>query len=100
MVRTRWVRVAVAAALGLACGCANACPDSFLYRVTHPFQTLSRRHEVAPPPDGPLVDGPMLVDPGVCNGPGWGPVPESVPPPLMAPPPRAIPQAQPMPATP
>ena len=84
MVRTRMARVAVAAALGLACGCSSmssscsSCSPSLTSRLTGLFRRDSAPVEVV----GSPFEGPPITDPGCCgpyNGPGFPPVPQSGP---------------------
>lgn len=101
----------LAGGLGLACGCSTSTcsSDSMLWKITHPFQAVSRaraaKNGVIIP--GPALDGPVIVDPGTCPLPGPAdPILETTPPPLappLAPPPRLAPNgdhAQPMPSPP
>jgi hypothetical protein len=110
MVRARLAGVALAAALGLACGCStpsgcSSCSgSSFTSRLAGLF-----RHGGSAPVEvvGSPVDGPIIPEPGCCDGPGFAapppspafpPVPQSFAPPL-APPPREL-EAQRMPYQP
>jgi hypothetical protein len=95
-------RVAVAAALGLACGCSSmssscsGCP-SWTSRLTGLFHRNSAPAEVV----GAPIDGPPIGDPGPYDAPGWLPVPQSGPPPLIpAPRPYFPNEAQRMPYQP
>jgi hypothetical protein len=113
MVRARLAGVALAAALGLACGCStpsgcSSCPgSSFTSRLAGLF-----RHGSSAPVEvvGSPIDGPMIPEPGLCDGPGcaspppafppaFPPVPQSFAPPL-APPPHELNEAQRMPYQP
>ena len=90
MVRARLLRLALAAGLGLAGGCSST-PDNGCSTVSNNNGLLSRllrpfRHnngdacEVVgafPAPvvgAGPALDGPVVTDPGVCDGSGCVPV--------------------------
>jgi hypothetical protein len=106
MARAPLFRVAVAAALGLACGCSNCSNGSFLSRLTSPFRRNCETVEMVGP--GPVMEGPILADPGACPGPGCAPFSpsaapfsESAPPPI-APVPRRLGDSlsQPMPYAP
>jgi hypothetical protein len=115
MVRARLFRVALAAGLGLAGGCANCSGESFFTRLTRPFRSSSA---CCVPEAEPCCDGPVVAEPPPCDGPGCmpgpmpaplpgpmpGPVPgpmtESAAPPFLAPPPRLSPHAQTMPYQP
>ncbi len=86
MVRARMAGVALAAALGLACGCStpSGCSScggsSFTSRLTGLFRHNSAPVEVV----GSPVDGPVIADPGLgsCDGPDCaGGPPTFVPPP-------------------
>jgi hypothetical protein len=115
MVRARIAGVALAAALGLACGCStpsgcSSCPGTSL---TSRLTGLFRRNNTPVEVVGSPIDGPVIADPGSahCEGPGFGsgpalpdgpsfpPVPQSFAPPL-APPPRELNEAQRMPYQP
>ena len=102
MVRARLFRVALAAALGLACGCStpsscSSCPgSSFTSRLTSLFRRdRASEREIGCCP----IDGPVIADPGCCDGPGcaagapqpFPPMPQSFPPPPLA----AVPQPLP-----
>jgi hypothetical protein len=94
MVRARVFRVALAAALGLACGCStpSGCPNNntFGSRLTSLFRRdRAREHEI----DCCPADGPVIADPGACcDGPGcaapapppspFPPMPQTFAPPL------------------
>src|SRR5438128_10979505 len=100
MVRARIAGVALAAALGLACGCStpsgcSSCPGTSLTsRLTGLFRHNSTPVEVV----GSPIDGPVIADPGPgpYEGPGCAPVSPSFPPvpqsfaPPLAPPPHEL----------
>ncbi len=115
MVRAPVLRLAVAAGLGLACGCSSYSPGCFLHRLTHPFS----RGETVPAgvggyPVGPSgahgdaggFEGPVVTDPGSVGTPVYPPGLPAGPTPggpfETAPPPRSFPpgDAQRMPYQP
>jgi hypothetical protein len=95
MVRARMARLALAAALGVACGCSSvsscsSCPgESFTSRLTSLFR---RDRGVPVEVVGEPAVGPVIADPGIgpgpgpYEGPGCAPLPQSVAPPLFPPP--------------
>jgi hypothetical protein len=90
MVRARMARVALVAALGLACGCStpSTCSScSLTSRLTGLFRRGGTSQEVV----GVPVEGPVIADPGTISGegPSWVPMPQTYAPPL-APPPRPL----------
>jgi hypothetical protein len=100
-------RVAVAAALGLACGCSSMssscsdCSPSWTSRLTGLFHRNRAPVEVV----GSPFEGPPIADPGPgpypYNGPGCEPLPQTGPPPLFPPPrPFGTNEAQRMPYQP
>jgi hypothetical protein len=117
MIRARNLRLALAAGLGLACGCSNLSNGTSCLSRLNPFRTASSCTDVCA-----IVDGPIIPDPGPCGlgtcapvlpaapvvpavpgSPAWpaAPVPQSAPPPVSAL--RPIPSinhAQPMPYQP
>ncbi|HKI31084.1 MAG TPA: hypothetical protein VKA46_04410 [Gemmataceae bacterium] len=98
MVRAHVARVALAAALGLACGCSTSssccgCPgSSFTSRLTSWFRHDRVVGEVVESPG----DGPVVVDPGEVPGFGTVPPPETFTPP----PPQTFTPPPPQPFTP
>jgi hypothetical protein len=113
MSRTRLLRAALAAALGLVCGCStpSGCPgssgSSFGSRLTGLFRRdRAEEHEFGCCPGACCGEGPVIPEPAPCNGPGCASPPQSFAPPLasppVGPPPRQVPwnEAQPMPYSP
>ncbi len=106
MVRARMAGVALAAALGLACGCStpSGCSGCSGSSLTSRLTGLFRRDAVSSEVVGSPVEGPVISEP--CDGGGCaappaftGPLPQTFAPPL-APPPRLQNGAQPMPYQP
>lgn len=110
MYRARLASLALAASLGLACGCTSLC-DHPLFGGDHSL--FGRRDNAAPcatptagcstcgsvVSDTVVSEGPILEStPGVVGGPPMI-TPESTVPPLGQPP-RLVPQAAPTPYTP
>jgi hypothetical protein len=103
MVRLRLATLAVAAGLGLVCGCCSLCQFPLLGRFRAQPVTDSAGAGVMPNGEGPIVEGTMTegMVPGGPIGPPPYVTPQNTMPPL-APPPRITPQpqAQPAPYTP
>jgi hypothetical protein len=105
MVRARMAGVALAAALGLACGCStpSSCSSCSSSSFTSRLTGLFRRN--SPPTDvvGSPIEGPVISDPGPgpapCESSGFPPMPQTFSPPL-APPPLPLNEAQRMPYQP
>jgi hypothetical protein len=103
MIRLRLTTLAVAAGLGLVCGCCSFCEFPLLERIRARFSPGCCDSGACPAPEGPIMDAPVLNSTAPV-GPGIAPVPapnaQSTLP--LAPAPRIVPQplAQPGPYTP
>ncbi len=105
MVRARMAGVALAAALGLACGCStpSSCSSCSGGSFTSRLTGLFRRNRAPVEEVGSPVEGPVITDPGPgpYEGPGFvAPVPQTFAPPLAPPPPGTLNEAQRMPYQP
>src|SRR3954451_2096424 len=108
MVRARIAGVALAAALGLVCGCStpSSCSSCSGSSLTSRLTGLFRRNGAPTEVVGAPIDGPVIGDPGSgsCEAPGYPgtgfpPMPQTFAPPL-APPPLSLNEAQRMPYQP
>lgn len=104
MFRLRLAILAVAAGLGLVCGCVSLSQFPLLERLRARRAADCCDNAIVSENEGPAVDGPAFNG-AMTGGPGIGPVPSITPPDTMlplAPPPRIVPQplAQPAPYTP
>jgi hypothetical protein len=90
MVRARLAGVALATALGLACGCTapSGCSECGSPSLTSRLTGLFRRHGTPTEVVGSPIEGPVIADPGGCDGPGCG---AALPPTFSPPPPAVLP---------